>query len=387
MKIKGHHNKQLQQLAKKVLNGSASESEISYLKAYYDLFDNHNEAELSDTDAEGINRDIKARLLASTHQQPFKQTKIITLPRIAAVLGLFLMALVCVYKYRKGGPDKVTIAVIKPKAQPIAYGSNKAILTLANGTQIILDGRSKGKLAKEADVDVTKAANGVLTYSNAPKPRGVMPEIFNTMQTPRGGIYRVQLPDGTNVWLNSATILRYPVAFNGKERKVTLDGEAYFEVAHDANHPFMVSTQNQTVEVLGTHFNVNSYSDDDIAKTTLLEGSVRIAALGLNKSGILKPGQQAIINQQKINIKNIDTQNAIAWKNGLFVFDNENIQAIMKKISRWYDVDVEYMGELDNIRFGGSVSRFTDIQQLLRKLELTNTIHFKINGRRIIVMK
>ncbi|MDN3548830.1 FecR family protein [Mucilaginibacter aquaedulcis] len=266
----------------------------------------------------------------------------------------------------------------------IVPGSNKAILTLANGKQISLTDASQGLVAREAHMAITKSDNGRLVYeqngtdNQSPK--------FNTITTPKGGQYWVGLADGTRVLLNAASSLRYPVNFAGALRKVELTGEAYFEVAKDKAHPFIVQTATQTVRVLGTHFNINSYADEPAVKTTLIEGSVRINDILNNKGGILKPGEQAVLTKKSLNISTVDTEEALAWKNGYFMFD-ETITSAMRKISRWYDVEVVYEGPVPTDRFGGTVNRFASVSQVLNKLALTQKVHFRIKERRVIVSR
>jgi len=210
---------------------------------------------------------------------------------------------------------------------------------------------------------------------------------FNTISTPVGGQYTVVLPDGSKVWLNAASSLKFPTAFTGTERRVELTGEGYFEVAKNKHMPFKVNFNREEVEVLGTHFNISAYPDEAVTRTTLLEGSVRISKNNIKK--ILVPGQQAISSMQTggFNIAEVNTDEAIAWKNGLFLFHNENIRSIMKKIARWYNVDVNYQGSFTNQEYGGRISQSKNLSEILKNLELTGTIHFKIEGRRVTVME
>ena len=231
-------------------------------------------------------------------------------------------------------------------------------------------------------------------------------DITNTINTPRGGQYKINLPDGTKVWLNAASSLTYPSQFTAKERRVELSGEAYFEVASqvltnskgNSKIPFIVKTQNQEVEVIGTHFNVKAYNDDNDSETTLLEGKVKVVGYSngvkSNEEKILNVGQSAIWNNGKIVIEAVNTEKAIAWKDGKFAFSGENIKDLMSNISRWYNVEVAYDGDVSEVNFEGSISRYETISEVLRKLELTGTVHFKIvpienelgQERRIIVM-
>lgn len=277
----------------------------------------------------------------------------------------------------------------------LAPGGNKATLTLADGSKILLDTALKGNLVNQAGVQITKADDGQLVYtigkgSEVNNRAGIL--LTNTISTPRGGQYQVNLPDGTKVWLNAASILKFPLNFlKLKERRVELQGEAYFEVKKDARKPFIVESERQVLQVLGTHFNVNSYRDDRDTKTTLLEGAVKVSPLNgpSATSAILKPGQQAQISSASgaVKVLNVDASAEIAWKNGLFFFENEPIENIMKQISRWYNVEVVYEENMTGKTVWGSVTRYGNVSKVLSILELTGEIHFKIEGRRITVHK
>lgn len=267
-------------------------------------------------------------------------------------------------------------------ANDIAPGKNKAILTLADGSKIALDDAAQGQIASQAGIKITKTATGQLVYEINPASNAVAATAYNTISTPAGGQYQVKLPDGTSVWLNAASSLKFPASFGAlKERRVTLSGEGYFEVTRNKHQPFIVATDNQEVQVLGTHFNISAYDDDNNTKTTLLEGSVSI-----NHNTLLKPGQEAINSGNSIQVDETDTEEAVAWKNGKFRFSNENIKDLMRKLSRWYDVEIIYDGQMTNKDFSGSVSRFAHISKILDVLQSTNTVHFKVEGRRVTVM-
>ncbi|SDJ10741.1 FecR family protein [Pedobacter sp. ok626] len=283
-------------------------------------------------------------------------------------------------------------------AGDIAPGSNKALLTLADGSKIVLDEALKGNLTSQNGVRIIKADDGQLVYTinenaQSQKLNNVAGKILtNTISTPRGGQYQVNLPDGTRVWLNAASLIKFPVSFfNLKERRVELQGEAYFEVEKDATKPFLVITDRQEVQVLGTHFNISSYKDELDTKTTLLEGSVKVRLLNTKRVSqkVLKPGDQSQIRatSAQINVVTVDPQSEIAWKNGRFFFENEPIEDIMKQIKRWYDVDVEYEDNMAGKTIWGSVTRYGNVSKVLSVLESTGGVHFKIEGRRIIVRK
>ncbi|MET0394409.1 MAG: FecR domain-containing protein, partial [Chitinophagaceae bacterium] len=266
--------------------------------------------------------------------------------------------------------------------QDIVPGRNQAVLTLADGRKIILDSAANGLVAQQGNASVVKLDGGQLLYKTAGE---AAPEtLFNTMTTPKGGQYKLLLPDGTAVWLNAASSITYPAAFSGARRLVTITGEAYFEVAKDASQPFLVRTGATEVEVLGTHFNINSYDDEPAMAATLLEGSVRVT-YGPHQS-MLKPGQQARVQQPSIRVVNdVDVDQVVAWKNGFFQFDRTDIRTVMRQLSRWYDVEVVYEGEMPRDRFGGRLPRDARLSEVLRALEQTQ-VHFRIEGKKIIVM-
>jgi ferric-dicitrate binding protein FerR (iron transport regulator) len=308
---------------------------------------------------------------------------------LAASIALFLCLSALLVTYLKHNPalnGKQNIA-----KQFIAPGSNKAILTLANGSKITLDSLATGQLAKQAGVTITKTGNGQLVYTiqdDQSNPTDGAQLTYNTIETPKGGQYQVNLPDGSKVWLNAASSLRYPTNFTGSVRGVQLSGEAYFEVAKNSVKPFKVMSNNQVIEVLGTHFNISSYPDDASVKTTLLEGSVKVLATASNQSKLLKPGEQSNINyaDNQIMVQTVDTDDVVAWKNGYFMFVDEDLKSIMSKLSRWYNIDVEYTGNVDNLKFGGMVSRSKDLAQALKIIEQTESVKIKIEGRRVIIM-
>lgn len=305
----------------------------------------------------------------------------------AAVLLMMLAAGLIFFKSEHLPSLKTVVAY---KKQDILPGGNKAILTLPNGQRVVLTDSTINQLANQTGSTIIKAANGLLIYkaNSSAGNSGDETEAatFNTISTPRGGQYQVILPDGTHVWLNAASSLKFPAAFKGKKRLVELTGEAYFEVAKNKQMPFMVHAENQEVEVLGTHFNINSYSDELATKTTLLEGSVKVIVQGNQK--VLTPGEQAQISKgtKAIKVTPVSIEEAIAWKNGYFVFNDEKLESIMHRVSRWYDVDYQFTGNQGSLSFLGVIERSKNISSLLKVLESTGNVHFKIEGRKIIVM-
>jgi ferric-dicitrate binding protein FerR (iron transport regulator) len=266
----------------------------------------------------------------------------------------------------------------------IAPGSNKAVLTLGNGQQIVLNRTRNGQLAVQGQVSINKTNEGEIVY-NAPSNNNEAP-VYNTVTTPRGGQYHLILADGTEVWLNAASSIKYPSAFTANSRNVEITGEAYFEVSHNKAKPFRVTSNGQMVQVLGTHFNINAYNDEPSIKTTLIEGSVRVS---MNKQmAMLKPGQQSAVTNSGASISvtdHADTEQILAWKNGEFNFNEADVKTVMRQIGRWYDVEVEYAG--NNIPGGhitGTFSRNLNASKALKLLEFTG-VNFKIEGRKIIV--
>ena len=280
--------------------------------------------------------------------------------------------------------DKITATVIAAPAKQarITLGGNHAILTMSDGHMIVLDSVQNGNIM--SGNNKIKKQGAVLVYDGSKIAKPSSPVSYNTLATPRGGQYQLVLPDGSKVWLNASSSIHFPTAFVGNERNVELTGEAYFEIAKNREKPFHVNVNGMQVEVLGTHFNVNAYGDEGAIKTSLLEGSVKIKKG--NISGLLKPGQQGILknNSQKLEIKNADMNEVVAWKNGLFQFDGADIKTVMREIGRWYDVEIEYTGMVPGRRFEGKISRDAQLSDVLKILQLSN-VKFTVEGKKIVV--
>jgi len=264
----------------------------------------------------------------------------------------------------------------------IGPGSDKATLTLSDGSTILLDSATNGTLAKQGGTQVVKLADGSLAYQPGESPDTKV--FYNTMETRRGGKYRLILPDGSKVWLNSASSIRYPNVFSGHERKVEITGEAYFEIAKDVHQPFKVSNGEMVVQVLGTEFNINTYIDESAVKTTLVSGSVVISKGGQSKQ--LNAGEQLSIGNgsDRLLVSKPDLDEVLAWKNGLFNFKSADIYTVMRQLSRWYDIDVKYEGNAPGLKINGKMDRglkLSEIIEFLGKME----IKFKMEGRTIIV--
>ena len=279
---------------------------------------------------------------------------------------------------------------VKPTAADILPGSNKAVLTLADGSVITLDSAANGQLTQQGSSQVIKTKSGELVYEKTAQNSGGSltthhsPLTYNMLVIPRGGQYQLTLPDGSKGWLNAASSIRYPVTFTGNERRVELTGEAYFEVAKDARKPFHVVTPTQDIEVLGTHFNVNAYANEPAVKTTLLEGSVKVKAGNLV---VLKPGEQSELsgaNSQLTTNHSPDLEQIMAWKNGFILFNKADIKSIMRQVERWYNVDVVFEGDVPQRTFTGGIARSARLSELLRLFEVSK-VKFRMEDKKLIV--
>jgi transmembrane sensor len=373
-------SQQIKELLQKYEAGTCTDEEVALLETWYLNWKPDDRITLPDSFVEHSVNKVWTRLQAVTRVKPV----IKMWPRIAAAAIILLAVGIGSYVYHtKNKPLNVAYS------NDIAPGSDKATLTLANGQKISLTDAKVGSLAQQSGINIIKTADGQLTYHNSDKSftrdTGTS---YNKIEIPYGGQYQVNLPDGTRVWLNAGSSLRYPTRFSGKERKVELTGEGYFEVAKNKTLPFRVLTGKQVVEVLGTHFNVKAYIDETTIKTTLLEGSVKVTQNQNGVAKLLKPGQQSVLANDNLKISEADTEEAVAWKNGLFLFNDQTLDEIMLQVSRWYGVTVAFNdSSLKKKIFAGSLSRFKNISQLLEVLESTGSVHFKIEGRRITIMQ
>ncbi|SMC90058.1 FecR family protein [Pedobacter nyackensis] len=311
-----------------------------------------------------------------------------TILPIAAAIIVVVSVGILIWANQQQKEQKSLTASVK---KDIAPGGNKAILKLADGTEIVLDGHDTGVLANENGTKISKTADGMILY-DATKTAGdetsaMAQNHLNTLSTPSGGQYMLILPDKTKVWLNAESSISYPSVFTGNERNVSLVGEAYFEVAKDKQHPFKVKAGAAEVNVLGTHFNIMSYAEEGQTQVSLAEGSVRVD-LG-NDSKVLRPGQQASIKagSSHISLRNLDIDDVTDWKNGLFQFDNTPLDQVMRQIKRWYSVDVVYQGAKPDLYITGMISRSNNVSKILALIEETGGIDFVIGDKQIIVKK
>jgi transmembrane sensor len=307
--------------------------------------------------------------------------------KIAAVVtGLFLGGVVYyMTNYKTASVKSADLpSTTNRTKEDVAPGTNRAILTLGDGSRINLDESDAGVLAQQGNVKVLKLADGTLGYRPPNKEESEADILYNTIITPRGGEYKLTLSDGSNVWLNASSSLRYPTSFAGSKRRVEVSGEAYFEVAKNTLMPFIVSVNGeQEVKVLGTHFNINAYTEEGPKKITLLEGSVIVAER--NHSITLKPGQQSSLSENGFKVEETDLEQVIAWKTGFIEFDNSSLEAIMREISRWYDVDINYQGKpKTSVIFGGRISKRLPLSKVLKMLE-TYGVKAEIRNKEIII--
>ncbi len=294
--------------------------------------------------------------------------------RYAAAAAIIIIAAGAYLLSRHSRTDNPIVASIPQAPAPIKPGTQKAILTLADGSTVTLDNAANGMIARQGATQVLKLANGQIRYLAGQKADNQGKPAYNIMSTPNGGQYQLTLPDGTNVWLNAASSITYPCAFTGADRKVKITGEVYFEVAKDKSRPFLVTAGDQQIEVLGTHFNVNAYTDEDHIKTSLLEGAVKV------NNVLLKPGQA--FARGRISPTNVEQD--IAWKNGVFNFNNQSLAQVMRQLARWYDLEIVYPQGVPQKEYGGEIGKNLTLDQVLKGLE-DSGIHFILNGRRLTV--
>lgn len=379
--------KLLREIAHKLRAGTVSDQE----QAYFDKWYIQHKDELLELPEGYASKPLVIRdrmhdnLLAQVNaENPIKTFQI---PGIwwksAAAAVLLIGGLFFFINRNNSGAVKPDVAVVE---QDIAPGRQSATLTLADGKKIVLSDAANGKLIEEAGVSITKAADGQLVYELKDKGQAAQNKI-NTLSTAKGETYRLRLPDGSLVWLNAASSLTYAFSLNERgERRVKLSGEAYFEIAKDKAHPFVVSTDRQEVQVLGTHFNVNSYSDEPVTATTLLEGSVKVIS-GKNTE-VLKPGEQAMNSGNAILVNKVEVDNMVDWKSGEFYLNHVNFKLGMRKIARWYDVEVIYNASVpDDMEIGGWVSRTEKLSSVLKSIESAGLVKFRVEGRKIYVTK
>lgn len=375
---------EFKELYERCTSGNCTPEEQELFEAYRDNFDLSDMPWIADF---GDRAEIEKRLKTDLHKR-LSKNQIKPLIRIrwwaAAAVIFALGGLLVVHKYFDGNTKPQEMAsggnIVKP-------GSNKATLTLAEGKQIVLNGLHKGHLFTLNDVAVNNDIDSSVTYQKTTAGISRSSPPYHVLSTPLGGKYQLTLADGTKVWLNAGSTIKFPINFTGRERVVELSGEAYFEVAHDSSRPFKVTAAGQLVQVLGTHFNINAYQDENAVKTTLLQGSVKV--YGKNQTPgvpevIIKPNEQAVFKNNRLSKITVDAEAFVAWKEGRILFKNADIHDVMRKISRWYNVEVEYQGQLGNDTYNGEIPRNAAFSEVLKILKLDD-INVKQNGRKLIV--
>jgi len=355
------------------------------------LYEQKKEIVPSDFSSQAAFREVWEKLEPG-HNGPAEETLVVPISsrkqwwKYAAAAVIIFAIGVGVYQFSQRSSSPAQLAEQKPSSIPettIQPGDNKATLTLDDGSVVALMDAKDGLLANQGGTNVVKLSNGELAYESGTTASGTV--LYNTITTPRGGKYRLTLPDGSKVWMNAESSLRYPTAFNGGTRDVTLTGEAYFEIAHNPSQPFHVSVKDMNVEVLGTHFDIMAYDNEPAVATTLVEGSVRINSPSQQIQ--LIPGQQAERdNSGKLQVFNdVNIQQVLAWKNDYFQFNGDRLDKLMRQIERWYDVSAIYKGVIPDRKFGGKISRSSSLADVLKVLELSD-VKFRVEGKTITVI-
>ena len=373
-------------LAEKWMNGTITPEEERVLAEWYNSAQDAEVIVPADfASGEDAHRNrmlwrIRRKMLRNEPRRISKRSMAVA----AAVLCLAVSS--TIWWNSSGGTHPAALQASAIPVSPIKSAADKAILTLADGSTVDLEAASDGTTTANGNAVINKkSAKLVYKAENSALPAPASPSaVYNMLTTPRGGMYSIVLPDGTRAWLNASSSLRYPLAFHGPYREVSLTGEGYFEVAPNAAQPFKVLVNGMTVEVMGTHFDVMAYDDEPAVTTSLLEGSVKVGSAGRHL--LLTPGLQSRLEKAdgRLGSARADVDGAIAWKNGIFRFSSEDIHSVMRKVARWYDVDIKYEGEIAE-HFTGAVPRDADVSTLLRMMELTNEVKFRVEGHTIIV--
>ena len=373
--------KQAKELLDRYLSGDCTEQEKAAVETWFNLQSGKKESQ-GISDFEAMNERIMDGLPAGSVIRP-KRTRL--WPRWVAAASIALAVMAGGYYYYQSRSIVQDQQVVY--ANDIAPGKDGATLTLADGRKILINDALAGNIAEQSGVKISKTTTGEIIYEVIANDNKILS--YNTLATTRGEQTRVRLPDGTLVFLNAESSLRYPTTFAGQgQREVSLKGEGYFEVAKDKAHAFVVSSDGQKVEVLGTHFNINTYSAQVGTMTTLLEGSVKVSDLKSKTSQLLKPNQQAVLSGNGIKVSEVEAEYETAWKDGFFMFNNEPLGNIMDKVARWYDVKVVYEDEgLKKAEFLGTISKFENISKVLSMLEETKLATFTIDKNKVTIKR
>jgi transmembrane sensor len=369
--------------------GTASTAEKALIEEYYRRLELAGTTELSAEEEAVLKETMFQQIAAHTN---VAEAKLISLKRknynmVAAAAALLLVGAGGYFWFsQKPAAPLPPRTVVKTKSHDLPPGRDAATLTLADGKTIILDS-ANGAITQQGGATVINL-KGQVSYANTTEKNNPAAVVYNTVNTARGNQYQLILADGSRVWLNSASSLRFPTSFTGNRREVELDGEGYFEVTKDAAKPFHVKTRNQDIEVLGTNFNVNAYNDEEATRTTLLEGKVKVSSTANGQWSMLKPGEQAVKKENSPFTIDYspDLEQVMAWKNGWFEFDDTDIKVVMRQISRWYDVDIRFDTKTTNETYGGRISRKLNLSNILKMLE-SYGLHFKLEGKTLTVIQ
>lgn len=367
--------------------GVATAAEKKLVEDLYNSFEQENT--VVDAGITGDRNNLEKESLALIQTRIAQQRTIAPAPvvtmRMLKKLGIAAAVLIIItagiYRWLKPSPIQPAPPIAKTDVAP---GGNKAVLTLSDGRQIVLHDMANGTVTSQDGVQILKPDSGRLVYSTTSAAGNTV--AYNTLATPRGGQYQLSLPDGTKVWLNAGSSIRYPVTFNGAERNVAITGEAYFEVAKNPRQAFIVKTENAAIRVLGTHFNIMAYKEEKNSQTTLLEGALRVE--GPVQQVLLKPGQQGMLanTSGELTVREVDTQEAVAWMHGQLSMKYIDVAAFMRQISRWYDVDVVFEGEVPAMSFSGSINKKINLSLVLKALN-DNGLHISLVNGKLIVKK
>lgn len=390
----GMSEKELTDLIDRYLSGEVTEQEKRQVELWYESFDkismDYMTADRKKLKAY-LRRSLKAvhlkiegqkRKQRLTINKPAASTRRFRAAAAAAAIllliggGIYLTGI-----YVRAPEEQLSQQRPEEKIQP---GGNKAILTLSSGRSIVLDSTSNGLITTQGGAKVIKSNKGQLTYQRVMSSEE---QLYNTITTPRGGQYQVILPDGSKVWLNSVSSIRFPTEFNGESRKIEITGEVYLEVAHDTRRPFIVSSRQVDITVLGTRFNIMAYEDEPAVTTTLVEGSVKISIPGNPASRIIRPDQQASVDfgGREIKVTHVDAARVAGWIDGLLSLKECSVKEFMNQLSRWYDVDIEYSGKIPSQKFGGLINRNAPLPDVLSALD-AGGIHTKLQGKKLVVL-
>lgn len=372
--------KEIQALIERYISGECSPEEKEFLERWYTDELQKRTTEVEQNEAQIVKDEIWGRIIDERPQ--LRRRRIVWSVWAGAAAAVLLIGLFVTYQRQKLNESNVSkkeMATVLPEILP---GGNKAVLTTGDGKQIVLTDEADGVIEQGEGFIIRKQEDGLVSFEITDH-KGNATLANNTIETPKGGIYQVVLPDGSKAWLNSASSISFPSNFSAEERKVSIKGEVYFEIQHDVERPFRVQAAQQQVEVLGTKFNINAYEDEPYVRTSLIDGSVKVK--GATQEHVLKPGfELSTTKNGDDRVGKADIEAIMAWKEGVFQFDRVELAVLMRQLARWYDVDVDYRGAYAEDEFVGKIKRNEDIQKVLKVLRYGN-IDISLEGRKLMV--